>query len=280
MRCVTAHYASQVPTNPVAALTEWLAWVAEHMGKETHLAGYFKHPAAGLKCGRAYRSGKSRRKKLDAELARGNIVELELTLMTKPEGYIAFEYEWAAVVNVTLDRLGPFCALAWETAVRQRDASLPGVVDILDAYGRLTRCMMQTRYGFAAIMPQRFMPMGYAYGLACGGAPTEFVYDANSWTRYGRKECDRVLRNVFGYNILNRDHLDIDVGGQRLEDWIRSSGDKGRLEPVEGDLFTWTFKGDDDNDSFLHWDYPPVVAVRRQLSERKLFPWQHLPGVT
>jgi hypothetical protein len=69
------------------------------------------------------------------------------------------------------------------------------------------------------------------------------------------------------------------VGGQRLGDWIAASGDRGRLEPQDDGLILWTFQEGDDEEAFLRWDYPPVVAVREQLKEYKIFPWQHLPGV-
>lgn len=276
MKLVVAHYGRQIPQAPVAALAEWSDWVAKHMGAETHLTANFMSSVDGLKDGEAYRSEKYRAA-VDAELERGNIAQLTLTSMrSKPKGYVAFEYDWTALLDVTAERFGPACILVLNADGKQSDLA---VDELFDAYGTLAKRAVATGYGFAAVMPQDFMPVGYAIGLACGGAPEEFVYDANAWRRYARKECNESLRNVFGYNVLNPRHLEIDVGGQRLGDWIAATGDRGRLEPQDDGLFLWTFQEGDDEEAFLRWDYPPVVAVREQLKEYKIFPWQYLPGV-
>ena len=133
--------------------------------------------------------------------------------------------------------------------------------------------------GFAVVMSRFSMPAGYALGIA-GELSEELVYDCTAWRRFAGKECASSIRNVFGYNILNSKHLDIDVGGQRLEDWIKASDGRGRIEPLEGGLFLWTFQEGDDQEAFLHWDYAPVVAVREELKRHRIFPWQRLPGVS
>ena len=276
MKLVVAHYGRQTPEDPVAAFTEWSGWVAKHIGVETHLTANFLGPAEGLKDGAAYRSDKYRAA-LVAELERGNVAQFTLTSMaSKPEGYIAFEYDWTAVLDVTAGRFGPACVLVLDADREQSDLDVDA---LLDAYGALARRMIATGYGFATAMPQDFMPIGYAIGLACGGAPEEFVYDANAWRRYARKECDRSLRNVLGYNLLNDAHLGLDVGGEPLNAWVSAGSERGRIEPLDDGLFLWTFQEGDDQESFLHWDYPPVVAVREELKRHRIFPWQRLPGV-
>ena len=132
--------------------------------------------------------------------------------------------------------------------------------------------------GFAMVMPRHFLPAGYALGIA-GELPQEMVYDCTAWRRFAGKECDQLIRNVFGYNLLNKKHLDIDIGGQRLEDWVKAKSDHGRIEPLDDGLFLWTFQEGDDQEAFLHWDYPPVVAVREELKRHRVFPWQRLSGV-
>jgi hypothetical protein len=138
--------------------------------------------------------------------------------------------------------------------------------------------LIDSVYGFAAVMPDDFMPVGYAIGLACGGAPETFVYDANAWRRYARKECDKSLRNVFGHNLLNDAHLDIGVGGETLGKWVSSSPGRGEIRAADGDLHLWTFQ-EVDPGGYLRWDCPAVVAVREELEARRVFPWQRLPGV-
>jgi len=138
--------------------------------------------------------------------------------------------------------------------------------------------MIATGYGFATTMPQDFMPAGYAIGLACGGAPEQFIYDANAWRRYARKECDKSLRNVFGYNILNDAHLTLDVQGSPLTSWVSAGPERGQIQALSDGLHLWTFQEIDPH-GYLQWDCPAVVAARQQLKNHKLFPWQRLPGL-
>ncbi|MEQ8790378.1 MAG: hypothetical protein RIC55_29050 [Pirellulaceae bacterium] len=275
MKLVVAHYGRQVPENPIAALTEWSDWVAEHIGAETHLTANFLVSADGHKDGEAYRSD-IHKATLCAELERGNVAQLTLTSMaSKPSGYMAFEYDWTALLDVTTGRFGPACVLVLDADEQQSTSDLSA---LCDAYGVLARRLINTGYAFIAAMPQDFMPIGYSIGLACGGAPEEFVYDANAWRRYARKECDRSLRNVFGYNILNDAHLNLDVGGEPLEAWVSSGSGRGQITPLSGDLHVWTFQKADPS-GFLLWDCAAVVAVREQLKQHRFFPWQRLPGV-
>ena len=138
---------------------------------------------------------------------------------------------------------------------------------------------MACKYTFAVTMPRAFMPGGYVVGVGSGEMPQEWIYDANSWRRFGGHKCDHSIRNVFGYNILNARHLKLDVGGQRLGDWIAAAEYRGRVEPLDEGLFLWTFqKSSDDKEEFLHWDYPPVVRAREELKQYNVFPWQRLLG--
>ena len=61
-------------------------------------------------------------------------------------------------------------------------------------------------------MPRGAFPGGYVMGLGCNNASETFVRDVNAWMRSAREQCDRVLRNVFGHNILNDRNLDLKVG--------------------------------------------------------------------
>jgi len=274
MKLLVAFYGRNQPDDSAAALVEWQRWVAESFGDATHLWATFAMKPEGLRNDKAY--GIARYKAaLDDQVARGNVTHLTLTSMaSNPKGYIAFEWDWTATLGLADERFGPIFVVGLDVGENR------GI-----GCGLAERCesiatpMIGSEYGFAATFPQDFMPAGYAIGLACSGADEAFVYDANAWTRFAGKECGRSIRNVFGYNILNPKHLDIDVGGQRLESWIRTSSDRGRLEPHEYGLILWTFQEGDDQAAFLHWDYPPVVAVREDLKRHRIFPWQRLPGV-
>jgi len=88
--------------------------------------------------------------------------------------------------------------------------------------------------------------------------------------------CGEVVRNVYGYNILNAKHLELAVGRQKLREWIADADYRGRIEPLDDGLFLWTFREGDDQEAFLYWRYPPVVRVREELMKHHLFPWQRL----
>ena len=108
-----------------------------------------------------------------------------------------------------------------------------------------SRAYINSRGGFATVMPRYSMPFGYALGIA-SELPQDMVYDCAAWRRFAGKECGRSMRNVFGYNILNQKHLKIDVGGQQLGDWVNAAGGRGRIEALAGGLFLWTFQEGDD----------------------------------
>ena len=156
--------------------------------------------------------------------------------------------------------------------------SAPGFTERMAYHGR---SYLSVKYGFAVTMPRRFMPGFYAEGTASGELPEDLSWDASAWGHYSdhkpwRAECDRTLRNVYGYNILNARHLDIPVGCRRLEDWLKASSGRGRLEPLGEDLFLRTFQEGDDHEAFLAWDYAPLVRVREELKRYDIFPWQRL----
>lgn len=206
---------------------------------------------------------------------KGTLLWLGLFRPTSEKAYAMFDWSFCAMMGQ--DRFAGYSSVTG-ISVKSDGPSCMGLSNWRREAAHLSHRYVHPHYGYVVQMPRKFMPAGFALGIA-SDAPAEFVYDANSWSRFAGKQCDHVIRNVFGYNILNPRHLEIDVGGQRLGDWIEASGDRGRLERQEDGLILWTFQEGDDEDAFLRWDYPPVVAVREQLKEHKVFPWQHLPGV-
>lgn len=240
----------------------------------THIYGDFVEKPERMTENKAYsykRSGRRFREQVSA----GNVKSLTIEAMnSKPKGLISFD--WDIICDFGEDLPTPIQSL---TGIDMKHLADNGKRDILQF---LTQRVAEAReffgltYGFAAVMPGDFMPAGYAIGLTTTEAPDMLVYDTAAWRRYAGRECYRLLRNVFGYNILNTKHLDIPVGGRRLEEWIRRNKNRGLLTQIGEELFVWSFQQDADDKEFLQWDYPPVVKVRERLTAHKVFPWAEL----
>jgi len=230
----------------------------------------------GLVNGNAYKVMQYRGR-IETELHAGNIEKLGLTRLIADWRFKALDWEFGADYG----RFGTEFAMVSSGISLDALGKLPNVSPhgFVESAVRQSNAFLDATYGFAVMLPRRFMPACYVIGVASGEMPEEMVYESNAWMQFSARECDRTLRNVFGYNMVNPRHLDIDVGGQRLRDWICSSSNRGRIETQADGLLLWTFQEGDDQEAFLDWDYPPVAAVREELKRHGVFPWQRLPGV-
>jgi hypothetical protein len=222
------------------------------------------------------------RTRFEKELDANNVEELSLMKLAREWRYKAVDWDFAADYGRFADAFDLFLG-AIDLGCLGNVLGLSPTAFVHEVEGQ-RRSHLAINYGFAVVMPRDFMPGGYALGVAARELPPEMNMDANAWMQYhdgkpGCRECGRTLRNVYGYNILNARHLDIDVGGRRLEDWIKAASGRGRIDPLEGGLFLWRFQEGDDQEKFLWWDYPPVVGVREELKKFKVFPWQRLAGI-
>ena len=242
------------------------------------ISGRFKTKPKGLINSNGYDLARYRTR-FGRELDASNIENIGLTRLAFDWRYKALDWDFEADYGYYADSCGVFLMAIDLECLRKASRLSPFA--FAQEVERRSHLYLTAQYGFAIVMPRDFMPSGYALGVAAGELPYEMNMDANAWMRYengkpSSRGCDRTLRNVYGYNILNSKHLDISVGGQRLEDWIRLSTGRGRIEPLDGRLFLWTFQKGDDQEAFLRWDYPAVVAVREELRKFKIFPWQRL----
>lgn len=275
MKFIIGLYGQQRPGRKMAdSLRIWREWILSRFGNPTHISGEFVIEPAKMKENKAYSFAKAR-SRFDEQLSGDNLTSLGLTSMaSRPDGSIAFKWDWDAEF-VYRDRSWT-ASLGCDLSSRRSDWLM-----LADECRRVVSECMGIEYGFVALMPEEHMPNGYVIGLAAGGFGKDgcwedFIVDANAWRRFARDECGHSIRNAFGYHILNSRHLGIPVAGQRLEDWIKASDSRGRLEPLEGGLFAWTFQEGADQETFLHWNYPPVVRVREELKQHHVFPWQKL----
>jgi hypothetical protein len=290
------------PENPTSALLEdWWdkteAWAVALGVPPNELSAKFEQKPKGVVACHGYNLTKYRNR-FQKELEANNIHSLDLTTLMCEWKYKALDWDFEAMFGQD-ESAGMIFAIGIDLEKLHFNSRLSPLIFVADAMHQSGR-YLSAQYGFAVSMPRNFMAGGYALGVAAE-MPDEMVYDTNAWSRFSGKECGRTLRNVYGYNILNSKHLDIDVGGTRLEDWIKSGGGRrGRIEPLDvslsrgesplgmapidrsqkagsaGGLFLWTFQEGDDQEKFLWWNYPRVVAVREELKRFKIFPWQRL----
>lgn len=52
------------------------------------------------------------------------------------------------------------------------------------------------------------------------------------------------LRDVYPFNVLCQVHLDREVNGQRFEEWVTASPERGQLKKVTDTLWTWWVEAD------------------------------------
>jgi hypothetical protein len=276
-RFVVSLYGPTWISEPRVALQDW--WQdSEALGQRlgvppTRISGVFREKPAGLVNNHGCLLRRYR-KRFEKQVVAGNVRALGLDRVSKPKGYMMFDWEFALECGED-----PVCGVMYLIGVELSQMRTCGAFDevalTLDAIAE-ARKHMEVCYGIAFIMPRGFLPAGYAIGLGCTGAPDNIRYDANAWMDFAGKECDHSLRNIFGYNIVNAKHLDIPVGDQRLEDWIAGGSNRGHISPIGNGLFVWSFQETPEDRRFLQWDYPPVVKVREELAVYKLFPWQRL----
>ena len=237
----------------------------------THASGDFETPS-DLKKYQAYRLPRSR-KRFEDEVRKGNVRSLDLLSMnSKPDGYLALD--WDISFSLGQDRTCGILSMVGIATKYLRSLGPESVLALLEELVADARARVKLSYGFAVVMPRDFMPDSYAMGVASAEAPAFLVYDANTWLDFAGRSCRRVLRNVFAYNVLSREHLRIKVGKQPLSDWIADSDDRGVTSELGEGIFLWLVSARPRGINFLNWDSPHVVHVRKQLEKFLLFPWQ------
>ena len=207
------------------------------------------------------------------ENARGNLDYLAVDCIPqRSDAYAAFDWDVYLEVGASGKVQLTTCQLGIDVWLLTRRSVGAGVDSLLGLCSRMSR-LIDASYGFATIMPVRFMPRGYTTGLM-GRASPKLVWDANSWSRGAWKEFATRLRNVHGMNFVSRQHLSQRVGEQSLREWIVADPDRGSLIAWENDMQLWSFAGTGRWPGFLSWDNPAVCAARDGLERHKFFPWQ------
>ena len=277
MKFIVAIYGSLLSNDRLSGvLADTWAWAIRESTRlrvpVTHFGAEFGDPVVDLKQGKTYTVAR-RGEAVLREMDRGNVTTVEMvSRVTRPKGYLAVDWDWMANFGQD-EKYGSIVVVGV-------DCGVPGFVptENIDRLVRRAVSLWPMSYGFAAVMQDAVMPGGYAIGLACGSDDI-VIEDANAWTATGRARCKSVLRNVYGYNVLNRDHLELAVGTRSLQDWISQADYRGRIELLDNRLYTWTI-GRGGEEAFLSWDCAGVQKVRVELMALNMFPWRtdHVPG--
>ncbi|MBA4388958.1 MAG: hypothetical protein C0404_13335 [Verrucomicrobia bacterium] len=233
------------------------------------IAATFAEKPRGLTSMKAYPIA-AYRERIVRQIEEGNVIFLELFSMKRRTGYVLYEWDIQADLG-TESQDHRFCLLGVSNSI------FPSGNDFVDVMlPKLSPFFSPISYGLALCMPRRFLPAGFATGLAQANMPRELDLEANAWLQGLRDRCDNELRNVFGANILNAKHLEIPVGDVPLGEWIRCGPYRGGLDQLSDRLWLWSFREGNGN-GYLKWNSRELVYVRRALIAHGVFNWRLLP---
>jgi len=143
-------------------------------------------------------------------------------------------------------------------------ATMPDAEQRIIGFVRRWLDRMRPAYGIGFFRKRRWAPDSYGHGIPCQFG----VNDENDGPEYGESEIirrwrdgmrnrvynDGTQRDVYPYNLLTRVHLERDIDGRCLRDWIRAEPSRGRLIECPGGYASWTVAPED------------IPDIRRQLA--------------
>lgn len=247
--------------------------VFKQFGRRIEKGSYgFKSKSQKLKDHKLYDFRRSKRTVL-SEMEESNINRV--TLYSLLPGCAQVMFDWSLIIE-----FGNFARIGLDVLQVGIDQSVikeNGIEDyktlLWEICSRMFEILPAAGYGFASIMPYEYLPIGYVAGLA-GGAPENLIYDVNSWGDGYGTGLD-TLRNVHGWNLLAKGLLNQPVDDTTLEHWItRGKGKRGELQEFSESLALWSFANLGSDTEVLDWDGDVTGSIRRELENKKLFPWQ------
>lgn len=151
-------------------------------------------------------------------------------------------------------------------------AAVPDIDETFQKIVGLVSEELQPVYGIGLSMPYFWGPRAFAHGSASSRFATEdktfygppaatkeqsFSFGPTFRAKSARRQLDQNLRDLYPFNLLSKGHLDRQIEGERLDNWIEenSFGVIRKLSPI-----TW------------QWDVPPSVvqSIRRRLIDAGL----------
>ncbi|MBM4071808.1 MAG: hypothetical protein FJ271_23215 [Planctomycetes bacterium] len=101
--------------------------------------------------------------------------------------------------------------------------------------------LVYPKYGFACTRPFDLGPSYCAIGIEKGQIPDEEAESIAGQTPGSMHGyfAHGFLRDIFPWNCLSKLHLCRRIDGTSLEQWIKITDDRGKLEPFVGDTYSW-----------------------------------------
>lgn len=124
-------------------------------------------------------------------------------------------------------------------------------------------------YGYCFQRPLKLGPVLYAFGISTGidgygpvqsdrKRPTAKWFNAGSFFEKSNESKADYLRDIYPFNILSSVHLQRNVEGGSLKDWVQLDSCRGRFEQMNETLWWWAV------------DPKEIDGVRKALADQQL----------
>jgi hypothetical protein len=114
-----------------------------------------------------------------------------LNSLDDPKGYISMDCALTSWMKTDI-RFGNYICLGIDLTMLPK-WSRSSILGLIEQCLNVVIHDMQVDYGFAVIMPYRFDPIYYTWGIATGETEQRLIYDANAWLRFARQDCHKYL---------------------------------------------------------------------------------------
>ena len=139
--------------------------------------------------------------------------------------------------------------------------------DLLKKIAVNLSCNTESQFGAAFQINQRLKdPSRYVSAILSDGDNQEMEENILNWDRaYNDKESYKTgdLRDLYPLNFISETHLQRDVFGQSLRQWIESDLVRGTLEPLNGALWTWEIPQENISDLRLQLKDTDILVCFR-----------------
>ncbi|AUH33704.1 hypothetical protein [Paracoccus tegillarcae] len=119
-----------------------------------------------------------------------------------------------------------------------------GFENIMAVFRQITTDL-RPKYGFFFTTDK--VNTAISYMLTNGAAlfpgtenPFAFTYDFSDWSGGPDSYAGSRLRMVYRHNLLNSHHMQINIDGQRLVEWIAADASRGTVIDLENEMFVWS----------------------------------------
>ena len=208
--------------------------------------------------------------RINKQILAGNVNAIGMVSLADETRYLMFDWQLDCEYGLQPSSISA-CVIGMNQNLFERHFAAES--DRMNVLFDHFRKYVDITYGFGVAMARRYLPVGFCLGLATD-MPEELKLEASRWLVSGGPKCGKILRNVYGFNILGKEHLNLRVGDLTLEQWIQNGDDRGLLKSLGNELYLWTFDRNNNRMNYLAWDCAAVIRVRKILNEHGVFSWQ------